>query len=245
MATYSSILAWKILGMEEPGGLPYVGSHRVGHDWSDLATATAAVSKKISLESRDQSQSLKEINPECSLEQLMLRLKLQYFGHLLRMAYSLEKTLMLGKTEGIRRRGQQRMKWLDDITNEIYMNSGKFWEMVRDREAWCEAVHGVMKSWTWLGNWKNSRREVWGPLLEKLETTLYFKDKSFAKLFISGKELLWNIPVSYLEGLLTLFFPIHRHRWEAQEWLWPRSALRTIAQSPQIHQVRYTRAGSW
>ena len=82
----------------------------------------------------------------------MLRLKLQYFGHLLRMAYSLEKTLMLGKTEGIRRRGQQRMKWLDDITNEIYMNSGKFWEMVRDREAWCEAVHGVMKSWTWLGN---------------------------------------------------------------------------------------------
>ena len=76
----------------------------------------------------------------------MLRLKLQYFGHLLRMAYSLEKTLMLGKTEGIRRRGQQRMKWLDDITNEIYMNSGKFWEMVRDREAWCEAVHGVAQS---------------------------------------------------------------------------------------------------
>ena len=82
----------------------------------------------------------------------MLRLKLQYFGHLLRTAYSLEKTLMLGKTEGIRRRGQQRMKWLDDITSEIYMNSGKFWEMVRDRDAWSATVHGVAKSWTRLSD---------------------------------------------------------------------------------------------
>ena len=101
---------------------------------------------------RSKQLILKEINPEYSLEGLMLKLKLQYFGHLMQTAGALEKTLMLGKTEGIRRRGQQSMKQLDGITNEIYTNSGKLWEMVRNKAAWCEAVHGVMKSWTWLGN---------------------------------------------------------------------------------------------
>ena len=91
---------------------------------------------------------LREINPEYSLEGLMLKLKLQYFGHLMQTADSLEKSLMLEKIEGRRRRGHQRMRWLDSITDAINMNSGKLQEMVRDREAWCAAVHGVAKTQT-------------------------------------------------------------------------------------------------
>ena len=191
MATHSSVLAWRIPGTGEPGGLPSMGLHRVRHDWSDLAAVADVFWNWLSCESwtikkaerwrlnafelwcwrrllrvpwtarRSNQSILKQISPGYTLEGLMLKLKLQNFGHLMRRADSFEKTLMLGKIEGRRRRGRQRMRWLDGITDTMDMGLGGLRELVMNREVWRTAVHGVSKNQTRLSDWTDNWTDLY------------------------------------------------------------------------------------
>ena len=179
MATHSSILAWRISWTEEPGGLQSTGSQRVGYDWG---TNTFTYELWVT-DVKKQIYDYIEINLEYWLEGLMLEQKFQYFRHLIQRADSLEKTLMLGQIESKSRRGQQRMRLLDSITNSVDMNLSKSWEIVKDRGAWRAAVHGVTKSRIQLSNWTTSGYQRGKAGRDKLEnwdwhihTTMYKTD---------------------------------------------------------------------
>ena len=129
------------------------------------------------------NQSILKISPGCSLEGMMPKLKLQYFGHLIWRVDSLEKTLMLGGIGGRRRRGRQRMRWLDGITHSMDMSLSELWELVMDSEAWCTAIHEVAKSWTWLSDWTE---------LKEFLSTLEHFPSALSLYHLVGLKFAWE-----------------------------------------------------